>query len=363
MGAPAGLGQQDSWWRYDAKTLPDGSIERTLNVGGATLVVPEGTPVPQGAHAIYYDGTLEGRDQAVAQHFESHGVALQNIGAWGWNNDINAHDAWRKEVAATHFPDARHIHLGGHTGSLDDKVESIFHSGLGAQSFADQCALFAHDKSEYYREASTGVDLRHIDRIDSSYAQAKEHLQQIQSQANPSARPFYQHLETRVHTLYEGAQNTQKDIEQMQAQKDARYEQLRDSFSDLPYKGPVYVANAIEDIENKSFQTMRAKDFCENLVYASPQEAIAPSALVWMEGMSQWQPIAQEPSLGALYHQARGSHASPPPPLPSTSQESSQESSPLDFKNMDILAKLQQYREDKSAIPTTPKIHKAPTLG
>lgn len=148
MPAPAGWGQVDSWWRLRGQPGADGQLQRTLDVGEATIVAPKGTQVPQGAKVVFYEGGVEARNAAVQQVFAERGVPIHQGNFWGWEGTGQKQDEWRQETAAALWPaNKQHIHLGPHSGSLDHELENATLRGM-VQSMKDTGRLYDHPSGE-----------------------------------------------------------------------------------------------------------------------------------------------------------------------------------------------------------------------
>ncbi|MGT2457728.1 zincin-like metallopeptidase domain-containing protein [Cupriavidus basilensis] len=125
LPAPAGLGQVDTWFRLDAREV-DGQPARGLGVGpSAVIVAPHDVAVPAGANVLRYSGGVAERDAAVRSVLQQNGVALQGAGMWGWSEGVDS-KVWAAETVKAHYPGREaDIHVGPHTGSVDERIESL----------------------------------------------------------------------------------------------------------------------------------------------------------------------------------------------------------------------------------------------
>lgn len=129
----AGFGQVDTWFRLTSERDPkSGQVNRWLDVGGAVIVAPEGTEVPGGARAVYYQGGIEARDAAVQSVFDERGIKMEQAGFRNWlGHNWSSSERWALENAADLWgSEAKHTHLGGHDSSLDEALERSSVAGL-----------------------------------------------------------------------------------------------------------------------------------------------------------------------------------------------------------------------------------------
>ena len=128
MKPPAGLNQIDTWFRFNV----DQKQQQTLELGASAIViVPRGTLVPEGMRALYYDGTIEGRDNKVAEYIESQGVKLEYAQTRNWSGHSQASaQQWAQEVKTQLYGPESSIHIGSHDGSRDQELERCTVKGL-----------------------------------------------------------------------------------------------------------------------------------------------------------------------------------------------------------------------------------------
>jgi hypothetical protein len=174
MPPPAGLGQVDTWFRLDARADATGRMQRGLSVGHravaivhASVVIPEG--FGDGARLVRYEGGIAERDAAVGREAARRGVTLERAGMWGWsrNGDSNT---WAEKMATSIYPEsAARIHVGPHTGSLDETIES------GARISA---LLKTFDTERLYARAD-GLEVLMADVIREAIAEQREAVQTV----------------------------------------------------------------------------------------------------------------------------------------------------------------------------------------
>ncbi len=149
LPVPAGLGEVDTWYRMDASSRADGSLERGLDVGRrATVIAPSGTAVPSGMNVVHYEGGIAARDTAIRQVLLAAGVEPKAAGMWAWQGSSEI-GAWARETANKLYgADASLIHLGPHSSSLDDAIEAGARLSGMVESFETERLYTLGDGSE-----------------------------------------------------------------------------------------------------------------------------------------------------------------------------------------------------------------------
>ncbi|MBK5052881.1 hypothetical protein IQ289_31350 [Burkholderia sp. R-70006] len=125
MPVPGGLGQVDTWFRWDASPTEDGKLERGLAIGrGAVVVAPDDVQVPEGVEVVRYVGGIDARDKAVHDVLRSRSIDVQEAGMWGWAGRNDSAE-WATETARVFYAGRENaVHIGAHAGSVDDRIET-----------------------------------------------------------------------------------------------------------------------------------------------------------------------------------------------------------------------------------------------
>lgn len=177
MPPPAGWGQVDAWWRLRSEPAADGTMQRSLPVGNATIVAPAGTEVPQGSKAVFYTGGIEARDTAVAKVVAEQGVQLERNGFWSWQSSgANTLDQWQRETTSAVWPGKeQHIFLGPHSASLDETLETYSLRG-GLKALRDGERLHAD---------SSGAERPYVEVMEENAASIKANIHKLLSEVAP----------------------------------------------------------------------------------------------------------------------------------------------------------------------------------
>lgn len=307
MGVPAGFNQADTWFRMGAQKNDDGTLTRDLNAGHATIVVPEGTSVPGGVNAVFYDGSIEGRDAAVAKTLAEQHIVQREIGFRSWKNS-NEGDApvWAKTVAAQIYPENAHqIHIGMHDASPDGYMEAV---GIAA-------------RVESFRQAGRptfvnnhGISENYIDAIENVHSKNTVLVRNFVAGLDPDERkrcgPFYERLKEKLDQDLVQAQLISAEVAVKQKAWTASFIATEDMLSTLAPHGEIYLAKA----NGSGVEKVSPHD----LAYRLMDRNIQASQQVWMQGQSQWQAMAASP-LRDVYYRSIGQEAPSqklPPPLP-----------------------------------------------
>lgn len=175
MPTPAALNQVDTWFRYG---LDQNTNERVLNVGKATLVIPEGMPAPENANILRYDGTEKHRNEVVEQHLNSlnikkHSCLMRHWSDYGFTDSMN----WAEDVAKNKYPN-QNVFVGMHDGSIDSYLE---------QDFVRQKLKDLRSGERYFSRES-GAEMLIVDEIETVNSKKIEKLEIFLSDLSSSER-------------------------------------------------------------------------------------------------------------------------------------------------------------------------------
>lgn len=313
MGVPAGFNQADTWFRMGATKDQHGALQRHLDVGCATVVVPHGMDVPAGLHAVFYDGTIEGRDAAVAQTLALQNVTQRQIGFRNWKNS-NETDAlaWAKDTANALYPgQAQYIHVGMHDTSPDGDLEMV---GIAARVQAFR------QSGETFTVNAMGVSEKHLDIIERAHKTGRGQLDTfmvgLSDEEFERCGLFYDHLRGQLNLDMALAQQVAVEIGEKENTRRAVFANIEQGLHALAPHGEIYVADAKGENMTKLAPAAVARRLMDNELGITDQ--------VWIHGQSaNWQPMLQSP-LRDMFYQARGEVVPKgmptlpgmPPPLP-----------------------------------------------
>ena len=308
MGVPSGFNQVDTWFRMGASRNGDGTLARTLNAGHATVVVPEGVQVPQGMNAVFYDGTLPGRDAAVSKTLVEQGVVQRGIGFRSWT-DSNEGDApgWAREAANRIYSEqAGYIHVGMHDSSPDGYMDSV-----GIKNWVEN---FQRAGTTTFVD-DNGISQNYIDAIESRKRANQDLVAHFVSELSPEERKrtgeFYKQLSATLDRDISRARDVQSVAMLNDNARRAKFVAMEDSLSIIAPSGEIYVANA----DGSGMEKVSVRDFA----YRIQDADVKADSQVWIQGRTtDWQTIGTTPlrdmvwdSLG-LAKPVQGM----PPPLP-----------------------------------------------
>lgn len=308
MGLPAGFNQVDTWFRMGAQTNDDGTLTRTLNAGHASVVVPVGTRVPAGVNAVFYDGTVEGRDVAVAKTLAAQNVVQHDIGFRSWTDSNEAAaPKWARETAQKIYSEnAAYIHIGMHDTSPDGSMDTI---GIG--NWVDQfqragTTTFVDDNgiSQNYIPAMEARKRAHSNLIG-------HFVSELSSQERARCGQFYDSLVSTLNRDMSRAHEVQKIAVIKEDARREKFIAIEKSLLKLTPSGEIYMANA--EVPS-GMEKLRVRDF----VYRLLDDEVKADTKVWIHGRTiDWQPIAMSP-LRDVFFEVHG-QVPPvvmPPPLP-----------------------------------------------
>lgn len=312
MGVPSGFNQVDTWFRMGAQEQDDGTLRRQLNAGHATIVVPVGTEIPAGANAVFYDGTIAGRDAAVAKTLADKNIVQRDIGFRSWGA-VNENDGlrWAGQAAAQLYPDnVQHIHIGMHDSSPDADMDTI---GVG-----HRVQLFAETGKTTYCDDDS-VDKSFMTDIEGKAQRHRERISAFLSNLSPAER-------TRCGAFYEGlADKLSKDLLKARevsvvavANENKRsllYGAIEDQLLALAPHREIYIANK----DGSGMEKVSPEELTDRLL----DRAVKTDSQAWIHGQSaSWQPITASP-LREAFFQSLGQVAPRlgPPLLPDIAQK------------------------------------------
>ena len=314
MGVPAGFNQADTWFRMGATKNDDGTLTRELNAGHATIVVPRGVEVPAGLNAVFYDGTIEGRDAAVAKTLADQQVVQRGIGFRSWT-DSNEGDAptWARDMAAQLYPKSTgDIHIGMHDSSPDDEMDTVGIENRVESFRRDGTATFVNDNgiSEDYLGYIESAHKRGRGRIDAF-------LVGLSEDEFERCGAFYEGLRAKLDSDKKIAQGISTVVaERMQVRREL-FGVIEDKLNILAPHGEIYLAKA----DGSAMEKLAPRDAAYRLM----DKEVASTDQVWIQGQAaSWQPVLSSP-LRDMFFQARGEPVpaaptfSMPPPLPEQS--------------------------------------------
>lgn len=301
MGVPSGFNQVDTWFRMGAQEQDNGTLRRQLNAGHATIVVPVGTEIPVGANAMFYDGTIAGRDAAVAKTLADNNIVQRNIRFRNWGG-VNERDAelWAEEAAAQLYPDnVRHIHIGMHNSSPDADMDTI---GVG-----NQVKLFAETGKTTYRD-DEGIDQSFMLDIEGRVQRHHERINVFLSNLSPEERTrcgaFYEGLDDKLSTDLLKARDISVIAVANQDKRSLLYGAIEDQFFALAPHREIYIANK----DGSRMDNVSPAELTDRLV----DRLVQADSQVWIHGQSaNWQPIT-----AALVRDVFFQSLGLPPPLP-----------------------------------------------
>lgn len=305
MPTPAGLNQADTWFRMSAQTDESGGMTRQLDVGKATVIAPVGVDVPAGVDVRFYDGTLKGRDAAVAQVLSDQGVQQRAIGFRSWA-DCSEGDSllWALAASKQLYPrSAGHIHVGMHDTSLDGELETV-----GISRKID--SLRQSDGPHFTNDL--GVSTRHIDDIEATRLRHIEVMDRFAQKASPEdlvrCGKFYDRLRGK---LDEDLQEAHRLSGLVSLRESVRLEKFCDIENKLSGLGPskqFHIANG----DGTGMEKLGTFELTERLV----NRQVAPDCQVWIAGVSEgWQTMTHSP-LRQVFSETAAPAPSMPPPLP-----------------------------------------------
>ena len=310
MGTPAGFNQVDTWFRMGATLDEHGALQRQLDVGRATVVVPHGMDIPAGMNAVFYDGTIEGRDEAVAQTLSQQRIVQRQIGFRCWT-DSNEGDAlaWASATASKLYPgQEQYIHVGMHDCSPDGELEMVGIKGR-IESFRQSGELFTVN--------AMGVSEKHLDIIERAANTGRSQIDVFMVGLDDAeferCCAFYNHLREQLRRDLTYAQELAGAIGERQSAKRAVRVDIAQQLQLLAPHGEIYVADAL----GQRMEKIGPDEAAQRLM----DHGIGPNDQVWIHGQTaHWQPVALSP-MRDVYYQARGESGpalagSSPPPLP-----------------------------------------------
>ena len=310
MPVPAGFNQVDTWFRVSAEYDESGHMTRQLDVGRATLIVPEGTMVPEGANALFYNGTIEGRDAVVDQVLLDQGVVQQSMGLRCWSGFGEGEaPKWAVSESQAMYPlHAQHIHVGMHDASLDNDMEMI--------GISQKIKSFREDNVLHFANAD-GCDTPYIDDIKAAQTRQLRQIDTFFETAHPGdierCGAFYDRL--RVQLVEDGleADKLFLNITSKEKQRIAKFIEVQKKLLTIAPHGEIYMAQK----DGTTWQKLSTDEMADCLV----KKKISADSLIWIHGASPgWQAVTESP-LNDLFNDtaeaaSRLEVPAPPPPDP-----------------------------------------------
>lgn len=285
LPAPAGLNQVDTWFRLGASARDTGEINRHLDVGHATLVVPQGISVPADARYVVYDGTIEGRNAAVSQVLADRGVQEQRVEFRNWRGFSESQAiTWAQETAKHLYSERHgHIHIGMHDASLDGGLETV---GIAEKlrSFEKAASpLFVNDH---------GVSIAFMDDINAKLDRDSMLIEQFFQVASPDdverCGLFYTQLRASLAESLIDAIAVSARINSLEARRIQALCDLEDKLHQLAPRGKVYIATS----DGAVVESLNITELAERLT----AKRLPASSQVWIAGHeSTWQPVTLSP--------------------------------------------------------------------
>ena len=308
MGVPAGFNQVDTWFRMGAKVNDDGTLTRQLNAGHANVVVPVGTKVPAGMNAVFYDGSVEGRDTAVAKTLAEQNVVQHVVGfrAWADSNEADA-PKWARDTAQQIYGDNfAYIHIGMHDTSPDGNMDSV---GIGnwVDQFQQAGTTMFVDDNGISRDYISAMEVRKRAHSDLT----GHFVSELSSQERERCGKFYDALATKLERDMSRAHEVQAVAVTKEDVRREKFIAIEEALLGLTPSGEIYMANATAPA---GMEKLRVHDFVYRLLDAE----VNANTQVWIQGRTiDWQPIASSP-LRDVFFEAQGNTPSGimPPPLP-----------------------------------------------
>jgi len=313
LPTPAGLGQVDTWFRMDTRAAKEGEavVERSLGVGRAIVVAPEGSAVPAGIQAIYYSGGVAERDQAVDEAFGRFGVerkVITAMRAWPGQSETQARE-WAERNAAELYPNAKHaIHCDTHDSGADADLERF-----------DSRGLLESLRRGRFTEDESGAEITLADLAQERAQKGREAIEAFLGGLPADERARLQaHSEWHKNRLAQDAAAARALDAEWVAKGEAQFkaevtEKAESGLARLPGEGDFFVARA-------GF-TQSVAFGPKQMAEALASEAIAPDDQIWRSGMAaEWSRVSDSPvgrlaqSLGVLAP-SRGAPAPSAPPV------------------------------------------------
>ncbi len=307
MPVPAGFNQVDTWFRLSAEKNADGTLVRSLPVGRATVVAPQGTQIPGGVNALFYDpaGGVAARDAVVSDYFAQAGVPQYETSLRSWNCDSEGEARiWAKNTAKVLYPDhAINIHCDMHDSSIDNVIESFGAGGL-LPNFRGGNRLY---------ETSTGVDASRLEVISARATKKIAQITEFLKTAPDIDRslPFYEHLIAK-----ENAYLAEARILDAKLEAEQKPSIIQSALSEVRGQGAFFLQSSPNSTEHIQ---MTANELAGSLVRGE----IESSRKIWRSGMSdQWETVKKSDVGRALgYDFEYKKNPVPPPPPPGASYQ------------------------------------------
>lgn len=245
MMTPAALNQVDTWFRY-------GSNERSLNVGRATLVLPDDMPAPDNANVLRYDGTENHRNQVVENYLTNQNITMHSCSMRHWT-DYDAAESiqWAETAAATLYP-GHNVYIGMHDSSIDNQLESN-----SMKTYLDYL-----NKGIRYTQDDSGAENNILPKVESVNRQSiktlKEFLKSLPIEEKTRIGNFYRRqIKEKISEIKE-ARLLDAKIKHIDT-----INYVHQTVSDFPGQGDFYINRGAEiiQVDNKKLEHMIVNNY------------------------------------------------------------------------------------------------------
>lgn len=181
---PSHLNQVDTWFRLGLNE----NNEKSLNVGKSLLVLPLSMKenLPHGVNALFYNETIESRNEVVENYFKTQNIALQKCGFRAWVGQDNEAQNWAEKQIKNHYV-GQNVKVGLHDNSVDDELERASVDGLLKSFKEDNKRTFIKDSGEEI------LYVEHIEKMSSKHIKTiQEFLNTLPSSEKERLLPVYE---------------------------------------------------------------------------------------------------------------------------------------------------------------------------